>query len=105
MDIEMFRRQCIEKKAVKTERLEAFDKMIIEQEQYDVKHYVPKNMRCYVPKTRFSWKKLWWVRICPACEKELTKETVGICYHIDTTFRRIIFTCDCGYKYAVEECS
>lgn len=89
MDIEKFKqwcRECKEKKTVKTERQKTYDKMKVEQEHFDIE--------CYAPKTKFSWNKMWWVRTCPACGRELKQEIVNSYYY------NVILACDCGYAYA-----
>lgn len=94
MELESFENCCRMAKVRTIEKITRFNETINKQKDLD-------DM-CYSPKSKFVLRRMGWVKICPVCKTELTKEIVSEEALRDGTILKMLYTCGCGYKYAEE---
>jgi uncharacterized protein YbaR (Trm112 family) len=102
LDINTFKQKCRKKEVINTPQHEQkeiqFLLLLKEQEQFEDE--------LYAPDTKFDWRALRHIKICPVCGEELKKEqinryvTMGFVAHYESD---VIYTSECGYTYAIRE--
>jgi len=95
ISITLFKKRCREIKNKENALKQDFELLLRAQKQYSSE---------YLPKKRFSWRKLWWVPVCPNCRNELDVNVLEKEAILDeNTSMKSLQTCfNCNYAYASE---